>query len=178
MKLPVSFQKHRYVFVTFTLVLATGMMIYAGILHNASAQINVHEQAERQLSPVHQPERDLLDVINGQRHELHRQNLRPDWNLFRISRLEAEKIAAGKREAAALIDVHSMLNTLGFDGSDIQMITLHTVENNESVETVWRKSKRASSLIRLPAFQQIGTGYASGKKGRVWVVLVAHANSR
>ncbi|MDF2909872.1 MAG: hypothetical protein K0Q56_753, partial [Sporolactobacillus laevolacticus] len=42
MKLPVSFQKRRYVFVTFTLVLAIGMMIYAGILHNASAQINVH----------------------------------------------------------------------------------------------------------------------------------------
>jgi uncharacterized protein YkwD len=154
-----------------SLFLAAGIVLYAGIWHRASAEKNTDLQTERQISPVYQPERDLFEIINQQRKGHHFRTLDPDWNLFRAARMEAKRIASLNSEQPATIS--KMLNSLGYEKKDIQVVTLHTRKKADTVNELWRKSDQANSLDKIKDYYHIGTGYASGENGRVWVVLLS-----
>ncbi|MET1247997.1 hypothetical protein ABWW58_04300 [Sporolactobacillus sp. STCC-11] len=175
MKLPVSFNRNRIVLIILSFFLVAGIVLYAGIWHRASAKKNTNLQTERQLSPVEQSERELFEIINQQRKGSRSQSFDPDWNLFRVARIEAKRIASLNSEQPATIS--KMLNSLGYEGNDSQMFTVHTKKKAESVSELWRKSHQAESLGKIKAPRRIGTGYASGKNGRVWVVLLSTETS-
>lgn len=175
MKLPVSFNRNRRLLIILSFFLVAGIVLYAGIWHRASAEKNTNLQTERQLSPVDQPERDLFEIIKQQRKVHHSQSLDPDWNLFRAARIEAKRIASLNSEQSATIS--KMLHSLGYEKNDTQVVTLHTQKKAETVNDLWRKSHQADSLGKIKAPCRIGTGYASGKNGRVWVVLLSTETS-
>jgi uncharacterized protein YkwD len=157
------------------LSLLLAVVLYAGIWHRASAEKNTDIQTERQLSPVDQPERDLFEIINQQRKDHHFQTLDPDWNLFRAARMEAKRIASLNSEQPA--NISKMLDSLGYEKKDIQVVTLHTRKKTETVNELWQKSHQADSLSKIKDYCRIGTGYASGENGRVWVVLLSTETS-
>ncbi|MCO7126276.1 hypothetical protein NIE88_10865 [Sporolactobacillus shoreicorticis] len=176
MKLPVSFKEHRALFRILSIGLLAVFVLYIGIWHPVSAKKDTHSQVvDRQISPVDRQERELFAIINKQRKKHHFQVLKADWNLFRVARIEAKRIASGRAEHTG--NAGTMLRSLGYSESAAQMILLHTDNSDEQIRTLWQNSRQAASINSNTAGRRIGIGYATGEKGRIWIVFLADESS-
>ncbi|MCQ2008847.1 hypothetical protein NOM01_02440 [Sporolactobacillus sp. STSJ-5] len=170
MKLPVLFKEHRSIIIILSIGFIAVLALYIGTWHPASAKKETYGQVDRQISPVNQQERELFTIIKQQK-TVH-QALTADWNLFRVARLEARRIASG--HAKSTEDARTMLGSLGYDENTAQILMLQSGNPDESIRTLWRNSRQSDSIKSVSTGRRIGTGFATGRAGKIWVVLLAN----
>lgn len=170
MKLPVSLKANRTLIIILLISFAIGSLCVLNAWKSASAQNERKVNETRQISPVTHSERELYQLIMQQREKRGVVSFVPSWNLFRAARIEAGQLASNQDGQTNAVQI---LKSLGYNSRNIRVIVLHTDNNEETSRRLWQSSAQAAIVNKIKKPCQIGTGYATGKKGRIWVVVLA-----
>ncbi|BBN98552.1 hypothetical protein [Sporolactobacillus terrae] len=167
MKLPVSFKKSCTILIILSFWVA-GMILYVQAWHPVSAKTTATTQEERQISPVADQEREILNQVQRQRNASHQKPAEPDWDLFRASRIVAQQLAS--QDSAEKGNIETMLSDLGYHPGSVHVLKMQRNRRPMDAAQILRDTADAK-LLQSAHLSRIGVGYASGRNGQVWIVL-------
>ncbi|MDD9147180.1 MULTISPECIES: hypothetical protein [unclassified Sporolactobacillus] len=170
MKRSAFFRYLSFFFAAFALTAACTFITHASTVQTAEEPSTSSSQNGDHFSPVNSPERLLANRINGERKRAALPALKADWDLFRFARSSAEDLAAGRSEK---VDVAKLTRLFGRGGGQVVALVFRASLNAHFSPAAERLADHEERLIKKKTLKRIGTGYATGKKGQVWVVLLS-----
>jgi hypothetical protein len=142
-------------------------MLYMQAWHPVSAKTTASTQEERQISPVADQEREILDQVQKQRKASHQKAAKPDWDLFRAARIVAQQLASQDLEEKEAVE--TMLKDLGYGAGSVHVLKMQRNKPMDAAQVL--RDTPDAKVLQTAHLSRIGAGYASGKNGQVWIVL-------
>lgn len=126
---------------------------------------------EQSFSPVRLSERKMMLAVNEKRTIHHRRLLKPDWDLSRLARFQAEDLAAGKQEQVDKALVEQSLSNLAVSYKRLFVLTGTGKLGPAGMLARWERTKEGKNILENAGLSRQGIGHVQTAKKDYWVAL-------
>lgn len=155
-------------------ILLANIPLFSGLqAERANAAMKRAPGMQAHFSPVLTDEKAFLEKINRYRQQNHLSILKADWDLFRLARLEANHLAAGKIRTLSDHKLNTLLSGMGRSKIHVHSLTIPVLSDKQFADPASWPATDIHQFVADRSVSLLGTGYGRGEKGAFWVLLTA-----